>query len=334
MLPDPPRYKYGVLLKVAYDGSRYSGLAIQDNATTIAGELLKAIRTLSPDTSSLRVCSRTDAGVHARGQYVVFDTNQFIANRGWVLGLGSLLPPDIAVVSAACVPPIFLPSNHAIQKTYSYWVLQGTIRDPFLENRSWRVFEPMNHARMRREAQDLLGTHDFRAFRGANDFRTKTVRTISRVDIVAHPAPSRVLQISVTGTAFMYHMVRIIAGTLVDVGRGRCEPGAIRRAIATGNRLDLGMTAPAEGLYLDEILLDDHGTELWPQHYDGESAPDDDAIAAHDHKPNASPPDVLETTSKTASARLGSTPVSAADAPGGGETRGHAPHGSTAPAAG
>lgn len=264
MLPDPFRYKYGILLKVAYDGSRYSGLAIQDNANTVAGELLRAIRTLDPNASSLRVCSRTDAGVHARGQYIVFDTNQFIGNRGWVLGLSGLLPPDIAILSAANVPPAFLPSNHAISKTYSYWVLQGTIRDPFLESRSWRVFEPLNHARMRTEAQDLLGTHDFRAFRGANDFRTNTVRTISRVDIVQHPAPSRVLQIRVTGTAFMYHMVRIIAGTLVDVGRGRRSPGAFKRGIDTGDRLQLGMTAPAEGLYLDEIQLDDCGSNEWP----------------------------------------------------------------------
>lgn len=275
MLLENPRYKYGILLKIAYDGSRYSGLAIQDNAHTIAGELLRAIRTLAPDASSLRVCSRTDAGVHARGQYVVFDTDQFIANRGWVLGLSGLLPSDIGVLSAACVPPAFLPSKHAVSKTYSYWVLQGTIRDPFLEGRSWRMFDPLNHARMRLEAGALVGTHDFRAFRGSADFRTKTVRTISQVEIVAHPFPSRVLQISVTGNAFMYHMVRIIAGTLVDVGRGRCPPGAFRRAIGSGNRLDLGMTAPAEGLYLDVIELDDHGSNVWPPPHDDASATDE-----------------------------------------------------------
>jgi tRNA pseudouridine38-40 synthase len=272
MLPEPHRYKYGILLKVAYDGSRYSGLAIQDNANTVAGELLRAIRSMTPESSSLRVCSRTDAGVHARGQYVVFDTNQYIGNRGWVLGLSGLLPRDISILSAANVPPGFLPSNHAIGKTYSYWVLQGTIRDPFLESRSWRIFEPLHHERMRTEALDLLGTHDFRAFRGANDFRTNTIRTITSVNIVQHPAPSRVLQITVTGNAFMYHMVRIIAGTLVDVGRGRRSPGAIKRAIQTGDRLELGMTAPAEGLYLDEIELDDYGAKTWPGHDDGERA--------------------------------------------------------------
>jgi tRNA pseudouridine38-40 synthase len=265
MLPENPRYKYGILLKVAYDGSRYSGLAIQDNAHTIAGALRRAILTLAPGSSSLRVCSRTDAGVHARGQYVAFDTDQFIPNRGWVLGLSSLLPRDVTVLSAACVPPAFSPSSHSIAKTYSYWVLQGTLRDPFLESRSWRILEQLDHSRMRHEAEDLLGTHDFRAFRGSADFRTKTVRTLSKVEIVAHPAPSRVIQLSIVGNAFMYHMMRIITGTLVDIGRGRCAPGAIRRAIASGNRLDLGMTAPAEGLYLDLIQLDDHGSQQWPE---------------------------------------------------------------------
>jgi tRNA pseudouridine38-40 synthase len=267
------RFKYGILLKLAYDGSAYSGLAIQDNANTVAGELLKAIRTLDPEAGSLRVCSRTDAGVHARGQYVVFDTNQFITNRGWVLGLGGLLPPDIAVLSAASVPPAYLPSNHARSKTYTYWVLQGTIRDPFLDQRSWRVFERLNHLRMREEAALLLGTHDFRAFRGRNDFRTQTIRTLSDVRIIPEAAPSRVLKLSVTGNAFMYNMVRIIAGTLVDVGRGRLAPGAVARAIQSGNRLDLGMTAPAAGLYLDHIDLDDTGTNEWPYHLDG--APED-----------------------------------------------------------
>src|SRR5690606_11397495 len=113
-------------------------------------------------------------------------------------------------------------------------------------------------------------------FRGSADFRTKTTRTISKVEIVTHPAPSRVLQISVTGNAFMYHMVRIIAGTLVDVGRGCCAPGAFRRALASGNRLDLGMMAPAEGLYLDVIELDDYGAQVWPHHADGELALDRD----------------------------------------------------------
>lgn len=267
-------YSSGVLLKVAYDGRNYSGLAIQSNANTVAAELTKAVRTMDPEASSLRVCSRTDAGVHARGQYVVFDTNQRIGMRGWVLGLSGELPGDVAVLSAARVAPQFQPSKHALSKTYHYWVLQGTVRDPFLDSRSWRVFERLNHERMQREANDLIGTHDFRAFRGRSDFRTETTRTIFAASVrpvLHHP---RLLEISITGSAFLYHMVRIIAGTLVDVGRGRRQPGAVRRALEAGDRLLLGMTAPAEGLFLDAIELDDRGEDEWPYHLDG--APTDE----------------------------------------------------------
>jgi tRNA pseudouridine38-40 synthase len=271
MSNDPP---HGVLLKIAYDGQNYSGLAVQDNAHTVAGELENAIRTMDPLASRLRVCSRTDAGVHARGQYVAFDTHLNISMRGWLLGLSGVLAKDVAVLSAARIRPRFEPCKNARSKTYRYSVLQGTIRDPFLEGRCWRVFDPLNHGRMREEALSLLGTHDFRAFRGTADFRTNTVRTLTNVSISTRPDQPRLLDIVVEGNAFMYHMVRIISGTLVDVGRGKLAPGAIRRAIASGDRLDLGMTAPAAGLCLDRIELNEHGTDEWPYHLDGAPAED------------------------------------------------------------
>lgn len=266
--------KFGILLKIAYDGQNYSGLAVQDNAITIAGTLLAAIRTMDPESSSLRVCSRTDAGVHARGQYVCFDTDMTISPRGWLLGISGELPDDIAILSAARVAPRLQLSQSAVEKTYSYTVLQGTIRDPFLHSRSWRVSERLNHELMRREAALLLGTHDFAAFRGRNDFRTETVRTITDVTIAESPLSPRGLQIRVTGNRFLYHMMRIISGTLVDVARGKRPPGAITRALANGNRLELGMTAPAAGLCLENIVLRDSGVEEWPYHLDGEPAAD------------------------------------------------------------
>jgi tRNA pseudouridine38-40 synthase len=263
------RFARGVLLRVAYDGAGYSGLAIQSNANTIAGELQTAIRSMAADATSIRVCSRTDAGVHARCQYVVFETNSAIGMRGWVLGLGSLLPPDIAVLSAGLVRPGTDISKRAKQKTYRYRVLQGTIRDPFQEGRSWRVFDRLNHSRMRQEALSLIGTHDFRAFRGSADFRTNTVRTILQASVEVDPTQPRMLELSVTGNAFLFNMVRIIAGSLVDIGRGKLELGAIARAIASGDRLALGMTAPAAGLFLENIVLDEEVRDEWPYHLDG-----------------------------------------------------------------
>ena len=265
----------GVLLKIAYDGRNYSGLAIQDNAITIAGVLEQAIAKMDPDASRLRVCSRTDAGVHARGQYVAFDTNKDISMRGWLLGITGEIPSDIAILSAARIRPGFELSKAARQKTYRYSILQGTIRDPFLTGLSWRVSERLNHTRMQCEARDLLGTHDFRAFRGRSDLRIDTVRTMNEVSLEPSPVQRRVVHITVTGSAFLYHMVRIIAGTLVDVGRGKLEPGAVKRALSSGNRLDLGMTAPAAGLCLERIDLTEIGTDEWPYHLDG--APADEA---------------------------------------------------------
>jgi tRNA pseudouridine38-40 synthase len=135
---------------------------------------------------------------------------------------------------------------------------------------------------MRREAALLLGTHDFAAFRGRNDFRTETVRTISDVAITESPLMPRCLQIRVTGNRFLYHMMRIISGTLVDVGRGKCPPQAVSRAIASGDRLELGMTAPAAGLCLENIVLRTQGTDEWPYHLDGEPAVDGTALQCAD----------------------------------------------------
>jgi tRNA pseudouridine38-40 synthase len=221
----PPNRKNGLLLRVAYDGQSFSGLAIQDNAVTVAGELQRSIWEMDPEATRLRVCSRTDAGVHAEEQYVAFDTDRDISCRGWVLGITGSLPPQIAVLSAARIEPGFEPCKRSVSKTYRYSILQGTIRDPFLEGRSWRVFERLNHRLMREEAALLIGTHDFRAFRGRNDFRTNTVRTIFRVNVALRAGSDRVLDIELEGTAFMYHMVRIIAGSVVDVGRGKLPGG-------------------------------------------------------------------------------------------------------------
>jgi tRNA pseudouridine38-40 synthase len=167
------------------------------------------------------------------------------------------------------VPAGFQPSTHATSKTYCYNVLQGTIRDPFYAARSWRVFERLNHANMAEAAQSLLGTHDFRAFRGRGDIRENTVRTLTGVAVALSEHHDRLLEIRVTGNAFLYHMMRIIAGTLVDVGRGKAPMDAFDKAFSTGDRLMLGVTAPAAGLFLEKIEMDELGEEQWPYHLDG-----------------------------------------------------------------
>lgn len=254
---------HGVLLTVAYDGTRFSGFARQREARTIAGEFDGAVRAIDPHASVVRGASRTDAGVHARGQRVAFDTMLAIPLRGWVKALARELPEEIAVTRAAEVDPGYEPRHHAVRKTYRYVVFESSVRDPFLEHRAWRVGDRLNHQRMAAEASALLGTHDFRAFRSSADEREETTRHILRAEI--RTGQPGCLEIEIEGDRFMHRMMRIIAGTLVDIGRGRLAPGAIARAIDSGARTDLGITAPPDGLFLDRIVLSDPGRNPWPE---------------------------------------------------------------------
>ena len=255
-----------ILLTVAYDGTPFSGWAKQEGVRTVAGELLGAIQAMDPSVVEVRGASRTDAGVHARGQLAVFDTNRDIAPKGWALGLSAHLPAEIAIRQAAGAPSGSDPRTFAMRKHYRYLVLRDDLRDPFWERRALRFSHQLDIHALRQEARALVGTYDFAAFRSSADVRTNTVRTIEEVRVEHLPGDSRVLAIDVVGNAFMHNMVRIIVGTLLDVASRRLSPGAIERGLATKSRADLGITAAAQGLYLESI---EHGLALedtWPYH--------------------------------------------------------------------
>ncbi len=255
---------FGVLLTVAYDGHHFSGFVRQDNARTIAGELDGAIRTIDPKAAPVIGVSRTDAGVHSAGNPAVFRTDRDLSSRSWVLALSQHLPDEISVVRAAKVVPDFDPRPHALFKRYRYRILASKVRDPFLEGRAWRVHNEMDLEAMQTEAAHLVGEHDFAAFRSARDERETTVRRLHSVVVAPAVGDVRSVDIEVTGNRFLYNMVRIIAGTIVDVGRGRLKPGAVLRALESKRREDLGMTAPPDGLYLEHVELDETGEEVWP----------------------------------------------------------------------
>lgn len=259
--------RYGVLATVAYLGSAFAGFAPQPGQRTVAGEILDALRKLDPSIDEVRGVSRTDAGVHAKGQRIAFDASVPIPPRGWVLGTLRHLPREIAFVKAAKIRPNFIPRFHSLQKHYRYSILDSLQRDPFLDGRVMRV-ETMSRPdvleRAQREAALALGTHDFAAFRSAADERTMTVRSLRRLDVAPLPSDPRVICVDVEGDAFMHNMVRILVGTLVDVGRGRLAPGAMTRAFASLDRRDAGFTAPPDGLCLERVDLDDEGIDAWP----------------------------------------------------------------------
>jgi len=244
---------FGILLTMAYDGERFSGWAKAPSERTVQDVLHAAITRMDPDASIPRGASRTDAGVHAEGQAAAFDTARDIEPRGWVLGLNAALDEDVAVRAARGVAVGFDPRTVSRGKRYRYRILLDQARDPLLRGRAWRIGYPLDLDKMAREAARAEGTHDFRAFRSARDERRITIRTLDRVALERES--DRVVAIVVHGNAFMHNMVRIIAGTLVDVARGQLEEGAIARAIASGARDDLGATAPPHGLVLEHVDL-------------------------------------------------------------------------------
>jgi tRNA pseudouridine38-40 synthase len=259
----------GILVQVAYDGTAFSGWAAQkDERTRTVEETLRgAMLAVDPRAIGPRGTSRTDAGVHAEGQLAAFDATIAMPPRGWVLTLNQHLPDDVAVRSARYVPEGFAPRFASKKKRYRYDLLLDKVRDPLFCNRAWRIGYDMDMMRVAREARSIVGTHDFVAFRAAGDERAETVRTIHDV-VVAQSWPARpnLWSVTIEGTAFLYNMVRILVGTLVDVGRGHLEEGAIARAIAGKDRALAGQTAPAHGLTLASIDLDlpEAAGERWP----------------------------------------------------------------------
>ncbi|MFO0675187.1 MAG: tRNA pseudouridine(38-40) synthase TruA [Polyangiaceae bacterium] len=258
--------KIGVLVTVAYDGTNFHGWARQEAVRTVEATLTGAVRSIDGTVDEVRGSSRTDSGVHALGQLVAFDTSKTaIPLKGWVLGLNQTLPDDVAVRSARHVPVGFVPRFAAKGKRYRYRLHTEPVRSPLVRDRAWHVPRSLDRQRMEREAAAVVGTHDFAAFRSASDERTMTVRTITRVVVETDPETGG-LAVVVEGTGFMHNMVRILVGTLVDVGTGRKSEGTIAKALASKERGDAGITAPAHGLVLDEVHVElPPGTDdRWP----------------------------------------------------------------------
>ncbi len=267
--------RFGVLLTVAYDGTGFHGWASQREGRTVCDVLRGAILSLDPHATPPRGTSRTDSGVHAEGQVAAFDAQLSIPPRGWVLALNQHLPDDACIRAARAVPEGYNPRFSARGKRYRYRLLLDRVRDPLWRTRAWRVGWPVDKQRLAREAQSILGTHDFAAFRSAHDARTVTVRTITRVAVEPEGDP-RVLGIVIEGESFLYNMVRILVGTLMDVARGKLHEGTIAQALEQGQngvgrrpelRRLVGTTAPAHGLTLERIdlALPGDAGEAWPQ---------------------------------------------------------------------
>lgn len=246
-------------LIVAYDGSRFHGFQAQPGQRTVQGTLESSIASMAGHPVSARGAGRTDAGVHALGQVVAFDSDRLIAEVGWRRGLNTRLPDDLRVQDARACAVGYTPRFDAVGKTYRYVVQLGELQNPLLRHQVWHLAKhaDLDLTAMRTAASLLVGTHDYRAFRAADDQRENTTRTLWSIELIEGFAgdPS-LLAVEVRGTAFMKNMVRILVGTLVDVGRGRIPLERIPTLLGPHSaRKHAGITAPPGGLTLVHVEL-------------------------------------------------------------------------------
>jgi tRNA pseudouridine38-40 synthase len=263
-------------LTLAYDGTRYSGWQLQPDRRTVQGELEKALAQITQSAIRVTGSSRTDSGVHALGQVVSFQSETRIEADKLLRALNHTLPEDIVVRGLIDAPTGFHSIRHTIRKRYRYVIHDGAIPDLLRRKYSWHCGHPLDAAAMHRAAQSLIGKHDFRSFESQGSNRDTSVRTVGDVSVsretaastdlwsVAKAGETRAGQggvalpfvwLEIEADGFLYNMVRAIAGTLYEVGRGaRPEswPGEVLQAMDRGRA---GRTAPPEGLFL-----------LWVEH--------------------------------------------------------------------
>ena len=239
-----------IKLVAAYDGTNYHGSQIQNNGKTIEGVLKTELSSLLQEIINLIGASRTDAGVHARGNVYVFDTESHIPPEKFTYALNARLPEDIRIQESCEVPQDFHPRHQDTVKTYEYRILNRKLPLPEYRLYAHFTYETLDVEKMQQACQYFVGEHDFVSFCAAGSQVESTVRTIYDLHVEKN---GELLTISVTGNGFLYNMVRIIAGTLLKVGSGAIAPEEISGIIEGKDRALAGPTAPAKGLTLVEI---------------------------------------------------------------------------------
>ena len=245
-------------LTIAYDGTRYAGWQRQATSNkrqatggkpTIQGTLERVLGRILREPVRVIGSGRTDAGVHAEAQVAHVKTRSTLPRERLLRSVNSLLPHDVALTRIDEAPASFHARFSARRKQYRYRIFTATVVPPFIRPYVHHVRAPLNFRVMRREAAALVGRHDFRAFARIDRHarQRKTTRAISALELKRRGDQ---LQLAIEGHGFLHTMVRSIAGTLLDVGRGRLPPGTVRRMLATGDRRLGGSVAPPQGLTL------------------------------------------------------------------------------------
>lgn len=239
--------KKRVRLTVAYDGTNYHGWQIQKNGITIESELNRCLTALLQEPIEVIGASRTDSGVHALGNVAVFDTVSRMPAEKISYALNQRLPEDIRIQRSEEVAPDWHPRHCESRKTYEYRIYRAEFPMPVKRFYSYFTYHELEVDKMKAAASYLEGEHDFKSFCQTGAQVESTVRTIYSVEVEEQGAD---LVIRVCGNGFLYNMVRIIAGTLLEVGQGRIQPEDISKILAAKDRAVAGPTAPAHGLML------------------------------------------------------------------------------------
>ena len=239
-----------IKLTVAYDGTDYCGWQIQPNGITVEKVLNRALSRLTGEDIAVTGASRTDAGVHAEGNVAVFDTASTIPPGRFSYAVNTLLPEDVVAVKSEEVAADWHPRYQESVKTYAYHILNREMPDPVRRKYVWHVNCPLDLEKMRTAAEYLTGEHDFKSFCSIHTGAKTTVRTIYSMDV---ERSGEVITIRVSGNGFLYNMVRIITGTLVEAGRGFRQPESVKELLDADERGKAGPTAPAQGLLLESI---------------------------------------------------------------------------------
>ncbi|MBL7084984.1 MAG: tRNA pseudouridine(38-40) synthase TruA [Candidatus Omnitrophica bacterium] len=243
-----------IRLAIEYDGTNYCGWQVQNKRKskekTIQEALEKALSRILQEKVKVIGSGRTDSGVHALGQAANFKSKSNLSCQNIQKALNSILPRDIRIKPVKEVPLGFHARFSAQSKLYRYTIVNGSFVSPFLRRYSYLVKHPLNMAKMRKGARYLLGRHNFRSFQAVEKKERAATRTIKRLDIHKE---DNLIYLNIEADGFLYKMVRNIAGTLIEVGRGKLKPQDVKRILRAKNRIYAGPCAPAKGLCLMEV---------------------------------------------------------------------------------
>ncbi len=241
---------------IAYDGSEFSGWQRQPGRRTVQGVLEDALEQVTTVRTRTFASGRTDAGVHALSQLVSFKTTSYLSSQVLQRALNALVPEDLVVRHLEEAAPGFNAINHVLTKRYRYVLHDGPLPDVFSRRYCWKLWHRLDAERMAQAARVLVGTHDFASFQSKGSPRQSTVRTV--VDLVVRrlPPPSEHLVfVEVEADGFLYHMVRILVGTLVAVGTGQRDVEWVQEVLQARDRKRAGITAPPQGLFMLAVRL-------------------------------------------------------------------------------